>query len=577
VPRKIRRGNAGLVGYATGISLLVAHAAANVAWAQVPAVPSGVLPSQEPLPVPEFRKPAPDLLRLPPVKPPEADRPPTVIRALVREIRITGNTVVPTEELERIAAPFENRELTNTDLEELRQRLTRHYIELGYINSGAVIPDQKIVDGVVEIRIIEGRLTRTEIEGTVHFEKDYFSDRIALRAGPPLNIRDLEQQLQILLRHPMVKSMNAQVVPGERPGEAVLRAQVEEAPRYDLAAVIDNKMAPSLGDAKLTLLGTVNNLTGRGDQLGAELGYADGIPYDIKLRYRIPINARDTALDVHYDKTKAVVVESPFDVLDIQSKLETVGMEISHPVYRTPSEQLVLAAVLERRETNTTLLGVPFSFSPGVQDGKAVVSVLRLVGDYLDRGRAQVIAARSTINVGLNAFGSTINSGDVPDSQFVSWLGQFQWVRRLSEERGDQIRLRADLQLTNDALLPVEQYAVGGLDSVRGYRSFQLLRDYGYTASLEYRIPVFSNPVAERNLHFAAYVDTGGAKFKDRENPSPSRLTGVGVGLIWNPMREISAELYYAKGLNDVPNPPSHSLQDDSVYFRFVLRPPGLL
>jgi hemolysin activation/secretion protein len=379
----------------------------------------------------------------------------------------------------------------------------------------------------------------------------------------------------MLLTHPMVRSMNAQVVPGERPGEAVLMAQVQEAPRYELSAVLDNKLAPSLGEAKLSLLGAVNNLTGRGDQLGAEFGYAEGIPHDLKARYRTPITARDTALGVHYENTKAVVKEEPFDVLDITSKLETIGIELSHPVYRTQNRQLVLAGVLERRETETSVLGVPFSFSPGVNDGKATVSVLRLVADYLDRGRTQVIAARSTISVGLDAFDSTINS-DAPDSRFLAWLGQFQWVRRLSEQRGDQIRLRTDVQLANDALLPVEQYAVGGLDSVRGYRSFQLLRDYGYTASLEYRIPVFSNPTGWRNLQFAAYVDTGGAKFKDRENPSPSSLTGVGVGLIWSPLRELFAELYFAKGLDDVPAPPSNSLQDESLYFRLIYRPAWL-
>lgn len=551
---------------------MLAQGAANFASAQAPALPSGVLPSQEPLPTPEFRKPPPELLKLPAVKPPE-ERAPTVLRVRVSKIRITGSTVFTAGELEKIAAPFENRELTNTDLEELRQRLTQHYISQGYINSGAVIPDQKIVDGVVELRIIEGRLTRTDIEGTVHFSKDYFSDRIALSSGPPLNLRELEQRLQILLTHPMVSSMNAQVVPGERPGEAVVRAQVQEAPRYELSAIADNKLAPSLGEVKLSLLGTMNNLTGRGDQLGAEFGYAEGIPHDLKLRYRMPITARDTAIGVHYESTKAVVEEKPFDVLDITSRLETIGVELSHPVYRTQNTQLALAGVLERRETETTLLDVPFSFSPGVVDGKATVSVLRLVADYLDRGRTQVIAARSTISVGLDAFDSTIHTDGSPDSRFVSWLGQLQYVRRLSESRGDQIRLRADLQLTDDALLPVEQYAVGGLDSVRGYRSFQLLRDYGYTASIEYRIPVFSNPAGWRNLQFAAYVDTGGAKFKERDNPEPSSLTGVGVGLIWSPAREFFAELYFANGLDDVPEPPSSHLQDESIYFRLIYRP----
>ncbi len=424
----MRRGSGSLAGWTTGIAVLLASGAANLGWAQAPPLPSGVLPSQEPLPTPEFRKPPPETLQLPPVKPPEAERAPTILRVTVRKIRITGNTVIPAAELESIAAPFENRELTNTDLEELRQRLTQHYISRGYINSGAVIPDQKVEDGVVDMRIVEGRLTRTEIEGTVHFDKDYFSDRIAISAGPPLNLRELEQGLQVLLNNPMVKSMNAQLVPGERPGEAVLKAQVEEAPRYDISVVADNKLAPSLGEAKLTLLGAVNNLIGRGDQLGAEFGYAEGIPHDLRLRYRTPITARDTALGVHYEKTKAVVQEEPFDVLDITSTLETIGVELSHPVYRTQNRQLVLSSVLERRETETTLLDVPFSFSPGVEDGKATVSVLRLAADYLDRGRTQVIAARSTISIGLDAFDSTINA-DAPDSRFVTWLNQFQWVQ----------------------------------------------------------------------------------------------------------------------------------------------------
>ena len=571
MPQKPGRRNADLAGYLTGILLLVAPGAVNFAWAQAPQLPSGVLPSQQPLPQPDFRPPPPEELKLPPVSPADADRLPQMPRVMVRKIRITGNTVIPDAELAKIAAPFENRELGNIELEELRQRLTALYVSRGYINSGAVLPDQKVIAGVIEFRIVEGRLTRTEIEGTEHFDKAYFIDRITLRAGPPLNVPELEQELQVLLRNPLVKSMNAQLVPGERPGEAVLKAQVKEAPRYNLGLVLDNKLAPSLGEVKGTLLGSINNLIGRGDVLEGEFGYAEGIPYDFKVNFRTPINVHDTAIGVRYETTEATVVEAPFDVLDIKSRLETIGAQVSHPVIRTPNQQLVLAGAVERRETKTTLLGVPFSFSPGVNDGKATVSALRLVGDYVDRGQTQVIAARSTVSIGLDAFGSTINASG-PDSRFTAWLGQFQWVKLLGE-RGDQLRFRADLQYTNDALLPVEQYAVGGLDSVRGYRAFQLLRDKGYTASVEYRIPVFSNPIGERNLQVAAYVDTGGARFNERQNPSPSQLTGVGVGLIWNPSPEFSAELYYAKGLNDVPDPPSHSLQDDSIYFRLSFRP----
>jgi hemolysin activation/secretion protein len=536
-----------------------------LAHAQVSPLPPETRPGEKPLPLPEFRKPPAELLDLPAVKPPEAGRLPFAVRVVVKKFRIIGNTAFSDAELAAIAAPYENREITSAELEELRRRLTLQYVERGYINSGAVIPDQRITDGTVEIRIVEGRLTRVEVEGTQHFRKDYFSDRIELRAGPPLNVTELERELQIRLRDPLVSSINAQLVPGERPGEAVLRTRVVEAPRYELGATLDNKLSPSLGEGILTFSGAMRNLIGYGDILSADLGVAEGIDYDAKLRYRTPFTARDTTAGIYYDRARSEIVQSPFDELDIVSKIETVGLLVAQPVYRTLNWEVSLSAALERRKSETFLLGEPFSFSPGVVDGRSVVSVTRLAQEAVHRSRDQVIAARSTFSIGLDAFSSTVND-DAPDSRFVAWLGQFQWVRRFGE-RGHQLHLRLNGQFVDDSLLPLEQFSVGGLDSVRGYRTNQLVRDYGYTASLEYRLPLLAN------LQASAFIDTGAAKNKEGPNPDPSRLTGVGLGLIWSLGTRYFAEIYFADGRTDLPDQPGHSLQDDGVHFRFVAYP----
>jgi len=552
-----------------GLCLLAAWAA-KVAWAQAP-IPPSTLPGEKPLPAPEFRQPAPPTLQLPPIAPPEAGQVPFLPRVVVRKFRITGNTVFSEAELAKVAAPFENREITSTELEELRRQLTLYYVSRGYVNSGAVIPDQRIVDGVIEIRIIEGRLSAINITGTQHFRPEYFSDRIALRAGPPLNLVNLEQGLQIMLRDPLVASINAELAPGERPGEAVLNARVAEAPRASFGIALDNRISPSLGEAQVTLFGELRNLSGWGDVLSGSFGFAQGLPYDVNLRYRTPLSRRDTAAAVYYNKAKSKVVQEPFDVLDITTEIETVGAQLSHPIYFTPNRSLELSAALEHRQSQTNLLGEPFSFSPGVDNGKSTVSVLRLVQDFVDRGRDQVLAARSTFSIGLDAFGSTVHD-DAPDSRFVAWLGQVQWVRRLTE-RGDQLLLRANGQWTNDSLLPMEQFSVGGLDSVRGYRTNQIVRDRGYTASAEYRRPLFRDPQGWQNLQLALFVDTGGAKNRVGPDPEPSRLTGIGAGLVWNPSKRFSAELYFASARSHLPDQPGHSLQDDGVYFRFIAYP----
>jgi hemolysin activation/secretion protein len=561
------------VGFGTrsAVICLVACAVCSIARAQAPQLPSETRPAEKPLPLPEFRKPAPELLELPRVKPAETERLPFAVRVVVRKFRITGNTVVSDAELAKIAAPFENREISNSDLEELRQQLTLHYIQRGYINSGAVIPDQRITEGVVEIRIIEGLLARIDVEGTEHFRKEYFSDRIALGAGRPLNLVELERELQIRLRDPLVASINAQLVPGDRPGEAVLRTRVTEAPRYDVGVSLDNKVSPSLGEAVLTLHAAARNLTGNGDVLSGDFGVAEGIDHDLKLRYLTPLTARDTALSVYYDRARAEVVQKPFNALDITSKIESVGGQLSQPVYRTVNSDVLLTAALERRRSDTALLGEPFSFSAGVENGRSVVSVLRLGQEFLHRTREQALAVRSTLSFGLDAFGSTVHE-NAPDSRYVAWLGQFQWVRRFGE-RGHQVQFRANGQAADDSLLPMEQFSVGGLDSVRGFRTNQLVRDYGYTVSLEYRLPVFANPAGWRNLQVAAFIDSGAAKSRGVPNADPSRLTGIGLGLVWSLSPNYFAEIYFADGRTNVPEQPGHSLQDDGIHFRFVALP----
>jgi hemolysin activation/secretion protein len=177
---------------------------------------------------------------------------------------------------------------------------------------------------------------------------------------------------------------------------------------------------------------------------------------------------------------------------------------------------------------------------------------------------------RYTLSLGLNAFGSTVHS-DAPDSRFRAFLGQLQWVQRVAE-RGDQVQVRFNGQLANGSLLPLEKFSVGGLDSVRGYRTNQLVRDQGYTASAEYRRPLFSNPTGWRNLQAAFFIDHGWAKDKVEPNPSPSALTGYGVGLVWSPSPRYFAEVYVA-GRRKAPEQSGHSLQDEAIYFRFGVFP----
>ncbi|MGA8146612.1 MAG: ShlB/FhaC/HecB family hemolysin secretion/activation protein [Gallionellaceae bacterium] len=481
-------------------------------------------------------------------------------RILVREIRVTGNTVFSDQELAQVTAPYVGREVTAEDLAALRQALTLKYVKAGYINSGALLPDQKVADGVIEYRIVEGRLTDITVTGAKRLHPDYVSDRLALGGGPPLNVNALQDRLQILLQGPFIERINAELSPGDRPGEARLNAKVEEGPRGNLSFTLDNDLSPSLGAVRSVLQGQWYSPSGRGDILSGDLEYAQGYS-KFSADYGIPLSASDTTLDILAETSDAKVVEDPLNALDIQSHESTLGLRLNHPVLHTANEQLSLAEGFDLRQSKSQLLGTGFAFTPGVEpDGKSQVSVFRFIQDYVARDRSQVIAARSTISWGVDAFGATNQGDDVPNGKFLAWLAQFQYAHRLGKS-DSQLVFRFDGQLTSKPLLPLEQFSVGGMRTVRGYRTNELVRDQGYASSLELRVPVVRSEDGAPLLQLAPFVDVGGAWYKDRATEEPHTLSSAGLGLRYDPRPGVHAELYWADAFQDVTNP-SNSLQD---------------
>jgi len=569
----LKRISARLGGGLTGIALLLPPAPAlaqtsgpppvplgsplsrEIGTSGAPALAPGFIPAQPK--APSLSRPVPEAA---PAAPVASDR-----RIPVREIQVTGNTVFSDEELAQVTAPFVGRTVGMAELEAARQALTLHYINRGYINSGALIPDQKVEDGVVRMTVIEGELVEISISGNERLRADYVTERLALGAGPPLNVNDLQGQMQILLQGPFIKRINAELGPGDRPGEARLIAQIEEGLRFSNNVAIDNDLSPSLGEVRGVYRGGIYNLTGRGDVLTGEASLGGGLT-EAFVNYGVPLTPDDLTLDVFLRMTDTEVVEDPFDVLDIEGNSQTLAVRLSQPVLRSGDQQLVIAGGLDLRRTKSELGGLPFSFSPGVPaDGEVELSVLRFIQDWNTRSRSRVVALRSTFSLGLDAFGATTNSGNLPSGEFFAWLGQLQYLQRFGEN-DNELFARVDAQWTNDPLFGPEQFAVGGLYSVRGYRKNLLVRDKGYSGTLELRVPVLRDETGQTQFALIPFFDTGGAWFNEQTTPNPDTVSSVGLGLRWQPDPKLRIEVHYGHALDDLANKGS-DLQDDGIHF----------
>ena len=270
-------------------------------------------------------------------------------------------------------------------------------------------------------------------------------------------------------------------------------------------------------------------------------------------------------------------MEEPFNAIDIESESIEFEGGLRQPIYRAPGQELAASLTFNWRESDTFLLGRRFSFAEGVKNGRSTVSVIRGVADWLDQGQEQAIALRSTFSGGIDAFGATTNPGDVPDGEFFAWLGQAQWVRRIDPW---DLRLvaRGEAQLTPDRLLPLEKFAIGGADTVRGYRENLLVRDNGWNASLEVRIPVldlsppFVDPeIEDGRVDLAPFFDIGQSWNTKVDDPAPRTISSIGIGLRWAPVRGVVASLYYGYALRDIADFQDEDIQDDGIHFSIRL------
>ncbi len=530
-------------------------------------------PLQRELPRP-LPPPVPILPRLPPAAPgPFAPLPGE--RVFVREIRVTGSTVFSPAELAALTAPYVNREMSSEDLEALRVALTRLYVDRGYVNSGAVLPDQTVTDGVITFAIVEGVLSDIEIRGTRWFRDRYLRDRLRLGAGPPLNAEALQQRLQLLLEDPRLRRLNAELRPGLRPGEGVLDVNVDEARPYRLFLEFNNFQSPSIGAERGLITLEHQNLTGNGDVLSLRYGRSEGADPQLDFRYAFPLTARDLTLIAQYRKNDFAVIEAPFQDLDIKSTSDVVSLTVRAPVYHTINDLVALELTGERLTNQTSLLGRPFSLAPGARNGESTVTAIRVAQEWVSRTDVQVVAIRSRFSVGIDALGATINRGEIADGRFFAWLGQFQFVRRLPFLDPELIA-RTDLQLTPDPLLALEQIAVGGRYTVRGYRENTFVRDNAVVASVEARIPVVRNERWADFVEVAPFTDFGHAWNNTGPKPKVRSISSVGLGLRWGltipgtiPLRP-QLEVYWGHALRDVPTS-GGNLQDKGVHLQFVL------
>ncbi|BAY24684.1 polypeptide-transport-associated domain-containing protein [Calothrix sp. NIES-2100] len=502
-------------------------------------------------------------------------------RIFVRKIKVIDSTVFTEQQLNKVVQPFEGRELTIEELRQAADAITQLYLNNNYINSRAipVAQPRENTDGVAVIRVIEGRVTEIDVQGTRRLNSGYIRDRIQLGAGIPLNTIKLEEQLKLLRLDPLLDNVEASLRPTGKVGESVLIVRVQEANSLTSSFSIDNYSPPSIGSERFGIELRQRNLTGNGDELaGAWYHSLTGGSDIFDFSYQIPLNPMDGKISLRFAPNRNEITQPPFDQLGIKANQDVYEINYRQPLVRSPREEFALSFGFTYQDGQTFLfdqLPTPFGIGPDV-NGVSRTSVFKFSQDYVRRDPQGAWYLQSQFSLGTGLFDATINKDPIPDARFFSWLGLIQRVQQLNQNH--LLVIQGELQLTPDSLLPSQQFVIGGARSVRGYRQNARSGDNGFRFAIEDRITIERNQAGLSTIELAPFVDLGGVwNQADNPNKQPNQtfLASAGLGLLWNQalgIDRMTMRLDYGipfVNLSDRGN----NAQDDGFYFSIRYQP----
>lgn len=547
--------------------------------AQTPDLPPGTNIDNLRVPLPDTQK-DPSITPLPPVEDfldslpnqlPEEKVPESEVEFEVKEFKLEGNTVLKEAEVEAVLKEYRDRPLTFAALLELETKLTKLYTANGYINSGVVIPAQNVNQGIVTLQAIEGRIETINVQVDGRLKESYIRSRLARGAKSPLNIEELQEALQLLQLNPLVESLNAELSVGSSRDRWTLDVDLNQGDAFDPVLFVNNSRTPSVGSFQRGLELNHYNVLGYADRFSFVFKDTDG-SNDFDTSYSIPVNSLDGTVGLRYRYVDSDIIEGDFAAIDIESQTDEFELTLRQPILRRANaestQELALGLEFSRQTNEVTLQDRPFrDLSPGAdENGETKISAFRFFQDWTRRTRKDVLAVRSQLSAGVDIFDATVNEG-APDSKFVAWRGQVQWLRQLKSSSNINLLLRSDIQLSSEDLVPLERFSLGGVESVRGYRQDALLGDSGLFASAEVRIPVYRWHNGQNSISAVPFIDFGTTwSNSDNLNQEEDTVASFGVGLKLDLINTLNARLDYGIPLVEVSDS-NDTLQEQGIYF----------
>ncbi len=464
------------------------------------------------------------------------------VKFVLKQLLIQGKSIYDKRTFKPLYNKYLNKKLALGDIYEIAQKITNKYRNDGYILSKAIVPPQKIDNGVVYLRIIEGYIDKINVQGPIRGPRKLINQyKKKILKSRPLRTVDLERYLLLIDDLPGVSAKSV-LTPSEEKSSATTMTLILADKAFEGHVGTDNRGSKFNGPYEFSGGLTANSLLGGYSRAGLngvvtsqteELLFINGF-------YDAPINFEGTRLFLSGSVSESEPGSS-LRQFDINGDSATITLQLTHPFLRSRAKNLTGYLGFTGRNSKTKILG-----SLDSEDRLRVMN-LGFSYDYSDEYKG-INLIRLGLSQGLNIFNATESgSSNLSRSQgksgFTKLTGSFMRIQSLAPTWN--LLGAASWQYSFDKLLASEEFGVGGAQYGRAYDSSEITGDHGIAFKVELQKAFRPAWDYLSDLQLYGFLDYGSVwnKVKTSTGAEQQDLISIGLGTKFNLTDSISGYL----------------------------------
>lgn len=447
-------------------------------------------------------------------------------------------TSVPQAALDEIIKPFTGHALGSHRINVLLKRLTDAFVSAGYVTTRALLGPQNLGRGTLTVTVQVGhieaftvngqpirRLATDQVSAGGGWVTDAgYQNAFPASPGDPLRLADLDQgvaQINRLRRN----QAQVQILPGQSAGESVVAIANQPGDRLSYTLGVDNYGSSATGVTRYRAGVEADNVLGLQESLS--LNFIDSLESNALVgSFAVPFGRHTfsyTLADSEY-----------------QQLFGTTGLEYG----RTLSHIFGWNYALGLSQAGATNIDATLSWRRTDREVNDIdldtqhVAVLRVGGNWMRKFVMNDAPGNVTLDAGISQGLPWLEadhdahdiSRDDAHGQFTKFDATATFTVPLPKLGSAAFAYRGVLggQYTNVALFGSEQLYLGGMDTIRGFRSGEIVGDRGFYSRNEV---AWINTPAWHDGRVEPYLFLDAGKAGLIAVPGFPTLAGVGAGL----------------------------------------------